>query len=550
MKIFNWIVLAVLMSTTPVFANVDVSTPSNGATVGPSVHYVASGSANGCAKGVAAMGIYIDNHLTYTVHGASLNHSLSFQPGRYHTVVEEWDYCGHATFTSIDIQVGGATGVSVRSPAENSTVVSPVNYVATATAASCPKGVAAMGVYVDNHLIRTVQGAQLHTQVALNPGPEHTVVEEWDYCGGAQFTTVNLTVGSSQSGVSSVEVSCNPSAVEVRGTSQCRASVQGTGRYSSAVKWSASDGAVNSSGLFTAPASAGDVSVTAISLQDTNKSGTATIAVQPPVSQSKHVILVMEENQSYATVVGNIASWPNLNDLIGSGALATNYYASTHPSIGNYFALTTGQVLTNNDNSTTVWNVDNIARRMLAAGVSFKIYAEGISRGYVGGNTGLYLIRHEPFAMLSDIADNPQVAARTIWPMTQFATDVANGTLPEFSYIVPDIEDDAHNGTPHQADVWLQSNVVLPLSNSAAFKPEGDGLLLVDFDEAADSDTRYGGGRVAAVLWGPLAKAGYVQSSNTVYQHPSMLRTIMETLGLPDPPGAAANAPSMGEFLR
>ena len=137
--------------------------------------------------------------------------------------------------------------------------------------------------------------------------------------------------------------------------------------------------------------------------------------------------MVMEENTGYANVVHNTSVWPNLNSLITNGALPTNYYADSHPSIGNYFMLTTGALLTTNDNSTTVWNVDNIARRMLAAGVPFKVYAEGISQGYVGGNTGLYLIRHNPFAMLSDVADDPQIANQVIWPFSQFAIDVAAG---------------------------------------------------------------------------------------------------------------------------
>ena len=278
-------------------------------------------------------------------------------------------------------------------------------------------------------------------------------------------------------------------------------------------------------------------------------SGTATVTVQLQASQSMHVVLVMEENQSYSTVVRNTTDWPNLNRLISNGALPTNYYANSHPSIGNYFMLTTGQLLTTNDNSTTVWHVDNIARRMLASGVSFRIYAEGITQGYLGGNTGLYLIRHNPFAMLSDIAGNQQVADQHIWPFAQFAADLANGTLPEFSYIVPDVDDDAHNGTPHQADSWLQANVVNPLSNYTAFEPGGDGTLIVDFDEAADSDATHGGGHVSPVFWGPNAKVAYTQTSATLYQHQSMLRTIMELLGLSNPPGAAATAPPMDEFL-
>ena len=111
------------------------------------------------------------------------------------------------------------------------------------------------------------------------------------------------------------------------------------------------------------------------------------------------------------------------------------------------------------------------------------------------------------------------------------------------------MNDDAHNGTPQQADSWLHSNVVIPLENQAAFQSGGDGLLIVDFDEAATSDTAYGGGHVSPVMWGPVVKHGYRQTSSTVYQHQSMLRTVMDALGLQNPPAAAATAPSMAEFF-
>ncbi len=325
----------------------------------------------------------------------------------------------------------------------------------------------------------------------------------------------------------------------------------GSGNYSSAVTWSASVGAINASGLFRGPVTAGSAIITATSVQDTTQSGQATVTVQsaPSPPQSKHIVMVMEENAGYASVVAN-NNWPNLNSLISNGALATNFYANSHPSIGNYFMLTTGQVLTTDDNSTTVWDVDNLARRMLAAGIPFKIYAEGIPQGYVGGNMGAYLIRHNPFAMLSDIANNPTVANQTIWPFTQFAADLANGTLPQFSFVVPDVDDDAHSGTPQQADAWLQMNIVTPLSNYPAFQSGGDGVLIVDFDEADSGDTTNGGGRVPAIFWGPVAKVGFTQASSTLYQQQSMLLTVMNTLGLPNPPGAAASAPSMSEFLQ
>ena len=58
-----------------------------------------------CSKGVAAMGIYVDNVLKYTVKETSLNTTLDLRPGSYQTVVEKWDYCGGASYTKIYITV-------------------------------------------------------------------------------------------------------------------------------------------------------------------------------------------------------------------------------------------------------------------------------------------------------------------------------------------------------------------------------------------------------------------------------------------------------------
>jgi hypothetical protein len=435
----------------------------------------------------------------------------------------------------------------------------------TITSVSVSCSPAAVIVSATSQCTATVQGTGSYSSAVTWSASGGTIGPSGLFTAPASAGTVTVTATSAQDTtkagtaaiivqlapptIASVSVTCNPATVIVNATSQCAATVQGTGSYSSAVTWSASGGTINTSGLFTAPASAGAVMVTATSTQDPTKSGEATVTVQSQIPASKHVVLVMEENQSYSTVVGKTSVWPNLNNLISIGALATNYYADSHPSIGNYFMLTTGQLLTTDDNSTKVWNVDNIARHMLASSVPFRIYAEGIPQGYLGGNTGLYLIRHNPFAMLSDIADSTQVANQIIWPFSQFAVDLANGTLPEFSYIVPDVNDDAHNGTPQQADTWLQTNVITPLSSYSAFEAGGDGILIVDFDEAATSDTTYGGGHVSPVLWGPNVKVGYTQTSSTVYQHESMLATMMEALQLSNPPGAAATAPPMTEFF-
>lgn len=79
--------------------------------------------------------------------------------------------------------------------------------------------------------------------------------------------------------ITAVSASCSPASIQVGQTSQCIATVTGSGTYSTAVTWSASEGSVNSSGLFTAPNSVGSATITATSVQDMSKSATAPEAV-------------------------------------------------------------------------------------------------------------------------------------------------------------------------------------------------------------------------------------------------------------------------------
>jgi hypothetical protein len=173
------------------FASVNVNTPTNGMVSGSPVHYSASATTS-CSKGVASMGVYVDNQLIHVVNGASLNADLGIAAGNHNTVVEEWDNCGGATFTKVAITVNNQTGVWVTSPS-GSGVSSPVNYAATATT-GCSKGVSSMGIYVNNKLNYVVSGAKLNTSVTLTPGSYDTVVQEWDYCGGSTYKHVPVTV--------------------------------------------------------------------------------------------------------------------------------------------------------------------------------------------------------------------------------------------------------------------------------------------------------------------------------------------------------------------
>ncbi len=144
------------------------------------------------------MGIYpAPYQLVYTSNGASLNTTISLNPGTYNVVVEEWDHCGGAATASVKIYVKSGSGVYVTSPANNSTVGSPANFVATSTT-SCSLGVASMGIYTaPGHLAYTVGGDKLNTSLPLSPGTYHVTVEEWDHCGGAATAPLTITVSGS-----------------------------------------------------------------------------------------------------------------------------------------------------------------------------------------------------------------------------------------------------------------------------------------------------------------------------------------------------------------
>jgi acid phosphatase len=270
------------------------------------------------------------------------------------------------------------------------------------------------------------------------------------------------------------------------------------------------------------------------------------------------VFIVVEENHSYGSVIGN-PSMPYLNGLATANGLATQYFADAHPSLPNYFELTVGEGLSITSSNSFIGPVpidkDNVVRALTNAGKSWKTYQEAIpSVGYMGGDSGSYLQHHNPFVYLSDV-QNSSTQAGNVVPFTQFSADLSAGTLPDYSFIVPDVSNDAHDCPAGitscsdtqklaAADQWLSANIG-PLVTSSAFQ---NSLLIVVFDEGDLSDIQHSGGQVAAVIVSPLAKAGY--KSSTTYEHASSLRLMLKGLGVTDLPGAAANAADMGEFFR
>ena len=263
--------------------------------------------------------------------------------------------------------------------------------------------------------------------------------------------------------------------------------------------------------------------------------------IPPPAST--RVVLVLEENHSFSDVIGNSAM-PYLNGLASRYALGTQYFADAHPSLPNYFMLTAGRAETNNNDFTGTVSDDNIVRELVKANKTWRSYAESLpSVGYTGGDAYPYFKHHDPFVYLSDVLGTAQ--ANNVVPFSQFAADLSSNNLPDFSFIIPNVLDDAHDGTLAAADQWLSSNIDL-LIKSSVF--QSGAVLIVVFDESENSDLAHGGGQVPFIIAGPQIKSGY--RSSTFYQHQSTLRLLLSTLGVKSFPGAADSAPDMGEFFK
>src|SRR2546426_2197232 len=146
-----------------------------------------------------------------------------------------------------------------------------------------------------------------------------------------------------------------------------------------------------------------------------------------PPPPFRHVFILVEENKNYASVIGNPAM-PYLNRLADQYGLATQYYANTHPSIGNYFMLTVGDTVTNNDEFSAVGTEDNIVRGLVAAGKTGKSYAENLpSIGYTGDGPSPYARWHNPLSYLSDVG-NVSVQRQRLGPLSQLSPHIANPT--------------------------------------------------------------------------------------------------------------------------
>lgn len=241
-----------------------------------------------------------------------------------------------------------------------------------------------------------------------------------------------------------------------------------------------------------------------------------------PIPNFDHVVVVVFENKESNRVLGSRDA-PTFNLYSRVYARATQYYGIRHPSLPNYLAMVAGSTFDYSVNCVQCpINARSLADTIDESGRTWKTYAEGLpSRGFLGGASGLYAKKHNPFAYFTPIVEDAR-RVQQIVPIEELARDRAAGSLPDFSFVVPDLCNSMHDCSVATGDAWLRRTIgpLLKLPRTAIF---------ITFDEGS-SNVR-GGGHIPTLVVGTAVrrKAAFRAITN----HYGMLRTIEDAWHLP-----------------
>jgi hypothetical protein len=267
-----------------------------------------------------------------------------------------------------------------------------------------------------------------------------------------------------------------------------------------------------------------------------------------PFPRLARVAVIVLENRSYEQVIGS-PSAPYLNALARRSALATRYYAITHPSLPNYIALTGGSVfeITKNCARCDV-SGRNIVGQLDATGRSWKAYFEELdSSGSPGAITQDYNPHYNPFVYYETVRGVSRDRARVV-NFDPLPRDLRSGRLADFVWVAPGVHHDGHNSSLLAADRYAARLVPRLLH---ALGPAG--VLYLTWDEGAPSDKRgahgAGGGRVALIAAGGAARPHTRTAVRA--DHYALLRTLEAGFGLRALGNAGASStPLLGALLR
>lgn len=277
----------------------------------------------------------------------------------------------------------------------------------------------------------------------------------------------------------------------------------------------------------------------------------AVIAWPAGLPRYDHVLIVIEENKDYDQIIGQPQA-EYINTLRKEGANFTRMFGEEHNSEGNYFWLFSGS----NHNVGFIdqipshqFTTPNLGQSLIAKGLSFKGYAEGLPAiSSMTKHQGLYARKHVPWVSFDNIPHgNKAATSSNLRYPEDFPTNFSD--LPTVSIVVPNLVNDMHNGELQESipagDRWLQKN----LRPYYEWAKTNNSLLIVTFDENDTHRTNYRGltdpfapgdkladkvkrNQIVTIFAGAHIKPGdYAEGKGIT--HVNILRTLEAMYGLP-----------------
>jgi acid phosphatase len=252
------------------------------------------------------------------------------------------------------------------------------------------------------------------------------------------------------------------------------------------------------------------------------------------------VFTIVMENKSAGDIFANRDA-PFINGLVKQGAVAAGYHDSfVHPSEPNYLWMVAGEnfdVLDDNDPSSHHLDAtSHLADQIEKAGLTWKSYQEGMGAPCGLTSHDRYAAKHNPFVYFNDVNGwdgsnyHPEVRCNAhVVDLTELDKDIAHGTLPDYVFITPNLDDDMHDGSIAKGDQWLAAHVP-ELMQQPAYRNGGALFLLWD-EGSGDVGALSPSDDPPFLVVSPNAKVGYV--SHEDYDTSSFLKTVENILGLP-----------------
>ena len=175
-------------------------------------------------------------------------------------------------------------------------------------------------------------------------------------------------------------------------------------------------------------------------------------------------------------------------------------FGEEHFSQGNYFWMFSGSNQTigffdqvpseGNNPGYYPFTTANLGEQLIKKGLSFKGYSESLPEiGFTGdkASAGLYARKHVPWISFANVPNGTTVEKSSNLRFADFPAGPARyDTLPTVAYVIPNLENDMHNGPLNTSipagDRWLQKN----LDSYYQWAKEHNSLLILTFDENDD----------------------------------------------------------------